>query len=111
MTASFASPIDTAASMSGPQKVASALTYARRQSLVQVLGLTTTEPDTDAASTDTITAEQVERLELMISESGADRQRFTRYLEVSELAEIRAVDFAAAVAALEAKRRQKGQPK
>ena len=48
VTASFGAPIDTEAKMSGPQRVAAALTYARRQSLVQALGLTSAEDDTDA---------------------------------------------------------------
>lgn len=110
VTATFAAPIDSAASMSGPQRVASALTYGRRQALVQVLGLTMTEADTDDASPATITTEQVEGLQQLIDESGADAQRFLRYMEVGGLSEIKAVDYAAAVAALEAKRRQKVKP-
>ena len=103
VTATFSAPVDSAAAMSGPQKVASALTYGRRQSLVQVLGLTTTEPDTDAASVETITSAQVDTLQGLIDESGADAGRFLRYMEVGSLPDIKAVDFGAAVAALEAK--------
>jgi len=109
ITATFAAPVDATSSMSGPQRVASALTYARRQSLVQVLGLTTTEPDNDAAATATITGEQVAQLEALIEQSDADRVRFLRYMEVEDLDAIRATDFAAAVAALEAKRRQRSK--
>ena len=47
-TATFEAPLDDRASMSGPQRVAAALTYARRQTLIQVLGLTTTDEDDDA---------------------------------------------------------------
>jgi len=48
--ANFSAPVESAAGMSEQQKHASALTYARRQSLVQVLGLTTTDPDTDGGN-------------------------------------------------------------
>lgn len=105
-TASFASPVDTEAKMSGPQRHAAALTYARRQSLVQALGLTTADPDTDAIPTETISEHQATNLESLLADSGANRQRFLDYLGVEEIADIRECDFQAAVAALEAKRRQ-----
>ena len=103
VTATFAAPVDLASSMSGPQQVATALSYGRRQSLVQVLGLTTTEPDTDAASVETISSAQVDQLQGLIDESVADATRFLRYMEVGSLPDIKAADFGAAVAALEAK--------
>lgn len=105
--ASFTCPVDAAAHMSEQQKAAAALSYARRQSLVQVLGLTTCDPDTDgsAGASDTITDSQEADLEALMQEVHADRLRFLKYMEVESLGEIRAVDFASAVAALEAKRR------
>ena len=106
VTATFSAPVDSAAAMSGPQKVASALTYGRRQSLVQVLGLTTTEPDTDAASVETITSAQVDTLQGLIDESGADPARFLRYMGVNSLPDIKSNDFEAAVVALEEKRKR-----
>lgn len=49
VSADFPCSIETSAAMSEPQKAAAALTFARRQSLVQVLGLTMTDPDNDGA--------------------------------------------------------------
>jgi len=101
---SFACPLESKAGMSEQQKVAAALSYARRQSLTQVLGLTTTDPDTDAASTETITEEQVANLESLMSEVGADRARFLSYLKVDSFDKLPESHFTGAIRALEAKR-------
>jgi len=45
---SFEVPIDTGGYMTAPQKYASALTFAKRYSLVNALGISTGEEDTDA---------------------------------------------------------------
>jgi len=105
-TSSFACPIDTRAKMSEGQQRSSAWTVGRRQSFVSVLGLTTTEPDDDAVSMETITDSQVADLEALITEVKADRKRFLAYLKVPKLSEIRLVEFSAAVSALESKRRK-----
>jgi len=105
-SANFSCPTSSPSGMSDQQKVASALSFARRQSLVQVLGLTMTEPDTDANDPTTITAGQCADLEALSDEVGADVGKFLKYLGVEMLDDIRAVDYSAAVAALEKKRRQ-----
>lgn len=105
-TATFVCPTESASAMSGQQKHAAALTYARRQSLVQVLGLTTTEPDTDGAGSETITEQEGYEIEDLIIESGADRARFLAYMRVGSVSEILARDFQKAKTALEAKARK-----
>jgi len=103
-TAKFSAPTDTAASMSGPQKNAAALTYARRQALIQVLGLTTTDPDTDAGAPRPITSQQVFDLEdLAKTLSADDRGRFLKYMEVETIADISVGNFGKAHSALVAK--------
>lgn len=106
ITAKFAAPVDSAARMNATQRHAAALSYARRQSLVQVLGLTTTEPDPDGDSGEVVSADQVSNLESLIQEVKADRVRFLKYLGVSSLCDVRASRYASAVVALEAKRRK-----
>lgn len=65
--AEFTCPIESTSGMSPQQKNASALTFAKRQSLTAVLGLTMTDPDTDGARTPDptakITADQLVQLE------------------------------------------------
>ena len=53
-TATFGCPTESKAGMSEQQKSAGALTFARRQSLIQVLGLTTCDPDNDGGGDTTI---------------------------------------------------------
>lgn len=108
-SAKFVAPTDAAASMSGPQKHAAALTYARRQSLIQVLGLTTTDPDTDAGAPKKITDEQVMALNDLIQDSGTDLKQFLGYMAVEAVADINAADFKKAEQALQAKLRAKGK--
>lgn len=107
----FACPTTTMNKVSDQQKVGGALTYAKRQSLVQVLGLTMTDDrDTDGADQKPISPEQLAELEAMFSkalESRPDekkaerfRTRFFTYMGVEFLAEIPAADFKRAVSAL-----------
>lgn len=105
--ARFACSVDSQSAMNDQQKVAAALTYARRQSLIQVLGLTTTDPDTDAASTETVTAAQVADLKALRMEVAANEVKFLAFLGVERYEDIKAAEYGRAVAALEAKRSRK----
>ncbi len=104
-TGSFICPIDERAQMSGPQQYASSLTFAQRKSLSQVLGLSTTDHDTDDVEPEAITEEQAIMLRELMDESGADEAKFLAYMGVESLAEITDNTFEAAVAGLEAKLR------
>lgn len=105
--ATFTAPTDAASSMTGPQRNAAALTYAKRQSLLLALGISTGEPSDDAmrGSTEVISAEQVANLEALIAEVGADPVRFCAFMQVKVLTDIRASEYGRAVKALEEKRR------
>jgi hypothetical protein len=70
-TASFEAPIASlSGAMSPQQEVAAALTFGKRQTLVQVLGLTTGDPDADGAAhngpVEYVNPSQVEVLEALI---------------------------------------------
>ena len=106
ISASFGAPIDDAAKMSGPQKTAAALTYARRQSLIQVLGLTTTDDDSDAEEQltgETISDEQLRELQLYASEGGADLKRFVAMFDIESLDQLDATRFEEALLLLKKK--------
>lgn len=107
VAAKFSCSIDTAANMSGAQKSGGALTYARRQSLIQALGLTTTDPDNDAPPPPTINDHQVANLDALMDEVNADRAAFYKWFGVKGIADIPASRFKEAVAAMEKKRSQK----
>lgn len=99
-TASFSCPPESRAGMSEQQKHAAALSYARRQSLVQVLGLTTCDPDTDGANPETVSEDQVIALDDLIKELQVDKARFLRHMGVAALAEIPARNYDAAVVSI-----------
>lgn len=106
-SSSFTLPTANDSAASPQQKIGGADTYARRRSLIAVLGLTTTEDDTDAAldvAPTAITNQQITAMEDLIEEVGADRDRFLKYLRVTHLAEVRAADFDSAMAKLRQKR-------
>ncbi len=106
----FTLPIDTKAGMSEQQKVAAALTFAQRKSLASVMGLTTTDEDTDGgAEVDPtkISADQMTVISDLIKETSTDLARFLRYMGVASIAEIRASDYQRAINALEQKRAKK----
>lgn len=107
-SATFSSPIDDRNPMqSGPQKEGGALTYARRQSFVQVTGLVMCDPDDDAQICgETISENQAADLHAMMTEVGADEPRFLKYMGVRSIEDITVDDFQKAIAALEAKRRK-----
>lgn len=107
-TSSFSCPVESSAGMSEQQKHASALTYAKRQSLVMALGITHTEDDTDGAGDaepDPITEGQAADLETLIENVGADREKFLIWLGVESVSAIPASAYGRAVRALEAKRK------
>jgi hypothetical protein len=77
-----------------------------RYSLVAALGLTAVDEDTDGAGgePDLITAAQAATLDDLIEANGRDKAKFLDFAGVESLADIRAADYAKAVAMLERKR-------
>ena len=109
-TATFACPVDGSPAMSQPQKYASTLTFARRYSLIQVLGLTTAEPDRDESNTPRMTAEQVEDIRAGAASVKMAPQRIWKLLsntpinEWSDLEQLPAAAHPIAMNAIKAKR-------
>ena len=105
--ASFSCTTDTSASMIGPQKSAAAVTFARRQSLVQALGLTTTDQDTDGGPptvTVPITEHQAANLQALIDETKTDLKKFLAWVGVEKLSDVPSSRFPDAIKFLERKR-------
>jgi len=104
-TATFSCPVEQSQQRSVAQNHAATLTYARRQSLIQALGLVTADEDTDAARgpVETITPEQARSLEDWISEANADRAKFLSWAGVEHIEDLSAAKYDNAVAALRKK--------
>jgi len=109
--AAFPVPVDTAAAMSGAQKHGAALTYGKRQSLTSVLGLTTTDDDTDGAdpksAADVITEAQAADLAALIQEVGTDQDKLLAWVGAESLAEFPASELERVTRHLEGKRGQR----
>lgn len=103
----FTAPTDSESAMSGQQQHAAAMTYAKRQSLIAVLGLTTTDADTDGdtSSMEKIGPQQEALLDALIQEVGADKVKLLKWLGVATLADLPAAEYVRAVSALEQKRK------
>lgn len=97
VAANFSAPVESSAGMSEQQKYAAALTYSRRQSMVQGLGLTTTDPDTDGANPEPITQAQADDLRDLIEEVGANLTRFLKWAKIQRLEDLPARDYESAV--------------
>lgn len=93
--------------MNKQQESAAALTYAKRQALVQAFGLTTGEPDTDGASDEVILDDQATELQAFVESvvPEAEREdwlrRFWKYMGVKRFVEIKKRDMNKAVKAVE----------
>lgn len=104
-TATFTCPTDSSApGISPQQKVAAALSFAKRQSMCSGLGITTADPDNDAGM-DTITDSQAADLRAMIEEVGANERRFLKVYGVERVEDLKAHNYSAAIALLQEKRR------
>lgn len=110
---SFPVPIDTGARMSPAQANGAALTYGKRMALISVLGLTTTDEDTDAAQRQprtvaTASKEDLANIEALLDEVQQDRQKFLKYLGIDRLEQLPASTVPIAIRTLENKRKGGG---
>jgi hypothetical protein len=111
VASSFAVPTDSKAPISSQQKFGGAHTYAKRMALIDVLGLTLTDPESpeEAAGRSPMTDEQSASLAALVSEvcpSDAERDAFCKFMRVASIADIPAGRYAEAVRALENKRKR-----
>ena len=101
-------PIDASGSKNAVQSVGSSTSYGKRYTAGALLNLRTGDIDDDgqAGGGDYITEAQAADIEALITEVGANRAFFLKYLKANSVGEIPASKFANAVAALERKRGQ-----
>lgn len=103
---SFTLPTASDSAMTAQQRFASANNFAKRQTLANVLGISITDkevPDEDIDPT-TLTEDQLTVIEDLMRETGADVGRFLKLFDADFVSQIRASDYARAVALLEEKK-------
>lgn len=102
----IALPHDSTGSKNSVQAIGSSTSYGKRYTLCALLNITTRGEDDDgkkAGDPEFITPEQVERIQLLIVETGSDIQRYCKHMKVARIEEITVKKFDDAIAALEAK--------
>jgi len=108
-TSEFAAPVDSAMKVNETQRMGSANSYARRYALMNALNLVASMEDDDgyAAGTQYITDEQAAKIREHIEALSIDEAAFLKYLGCAEVEEIPAAKHAAALKAIERKRKAK----
>ena len=92
-----------------PQASGSAITYARRYALQSIAGIPTADDDAESAmlrgdDKKIISDDQIIAIKKLLDETGADSEKFCKWLKVRSVDQILAVHYDRAVAALEAKK-------
>lgn len=106
VTSTFQLPTASASAMSDQQKVGAALTFAKRQCIVAVLGLSLTDPDPEGeVDPTTIGREQQQTIASLMAETGANVEKFNAHFGITALSELRTTQYDEAVRMLERKRK------
>jgi hypothetical protein len=92
-----------------PQASGSAITYARRYALQSIAGIPTADDDAESAmlrgdDKKIISDDQIIAIKKLLDETGADVDKFCKWMKVRSVDQILAMHFDRAVAALEAKK-------
>jgi hypothetical protein len=92
-----------------PQAASSSLTYARRVSLSSIAGIPTADDDAESAmlrgdDKKIISDDQIIAIKKLLDDTGADSEKFCKWMKVRSVDQILAMHFDRAVAALEAKK-------
>ena len=92
-----------------PQASGSAISYARRYALQSIAGIPTAEDDAESAmlrgdDKKVVSDDQIIAIKKLLDETGADSEKFCKWLKVRSVDQILAMHYDRAVAALEAKK-------
>ena len=92
-----------------PQASGSAITYARRYALQSIAGIPTEDDDAESAmlrgdDKKIISDDQIIAIKKLLDETGADSEKFCKWLKVRSVDQILEIHYDRAVAALEAKK-------
>jgi hypothetical protein len=101
---SLSLPTENAAAMSPQQKYGSAMTFAQRRTLSNVLGVVIEDdhPDTNEVDPTPVTDDQATHIDDLLRELGGNaKPRFLKHFEIAKVVDLKAVDYERAVSMLE----------
>jgi hypothetical protein len=105
-------PVDTSGSKNALQQQKSARTYLRKETAEGILGIASSDPESDddgngAEGITPISDKELSQVVDMVNETGADLDKFLEYLQVPQLEAIPKSKFKVAMSALQVKMKQK----
>lgn len=105
---SLSGPLDTSGSKNAIQQMGSTVTYLERYTLMAALGLSSAEDNDDRSSSPAVPLSDAQAAEItrMISASGADIDRFLKWLEVESISDIPADRYSDAIGRLSLKKQR-----
>lgn len=96
---------DSSGGKTAIQGSVSTISYGKKTLLKMFFNLVEKGTDKDGAETAALTQDQAETINSLLSEVGADRNAFLKYMGYASISEILAKDYQKAVTALQSKRR------
>lgn len=100
-------PADASGSKNAVQAVGSSVSYGKRYGICAMLNISTGDDNDGANNGNLLSASQIQNLEDLTLEVGADRAKFLAYIGVSDFSQLPANKYGNAVKALNAKRGKK----
>lgn len=95
-------PIDTSGGKNNVQGMGSTFSYGRRYGICALLNIVVIGDDDDAQSAEAVTNEQAVEIDLLISDSKVNKEKFLKTLKVDDVRMIRGKDYGRAINALKA---------
>lgn len=108
-TVTLAGPIDESGSKNPIQAIGSTVSYLERYTFLAITGLAASDMDSDGGGLDEneyVTADQIGELEVLLEETGANKDAFFGWLKVERFEDIKARHFPRAKAELEEKKKK-----
>lgn len=105
--ARIAVALDNSGGKNNIQGMGSSSSYGKRYVTCMLLNIITEDEDDDGQSADPISIEKAVEIDLLITQVGADKVRFLKFMKVDSVPEIRAKDYKKAIDMLNAKKKAK----
>lgn len=96
---------DSSGGKNAIQGVGSAVSYLQRYTFMAITGLAAQDQDDDARPVERVSEEQAANLEALLTEVGANREKFLGYFRIAAIGDLAAKEYGNAVKQLEKKRR------
>lgn len=106
-TAEMVLPSDSSGAKNSIQALGSTISYAKRYLVGMLLNLVTAGEDDDGDKFGTVDTEKAAEIDLLIRNSGANREQFLKYMGVKDVLSIKASDYKTAIESLNKKAKAK----